>query len=169
MAVDPARYALIQEVISVPKLWVAGSDMRSIWFEERQKRFPKPYTFRVSPEINGSSIEGVFIEARYKVTHVPGNRDSVSFSLIVDTARALGIDDNGPSSHTNTVGVGLPLYGMVIDHPHVNFVVPDALDGYAEPLPPLSLPELWAEFCTRINISGAPVFELPKRQTELPI
>lgn len=169
MAVDPQRYNLIQRLINEPKVWVSGQDMQPLWNQERQRRFPKPFTFRVAPEINGSAIEGVFIEARYKQTIVPGNRDSLNFSLIVDTTRALGVDDNGPSAHTNTVGIGLPYYGKVIDHPHVNLSVADALDGYAEPLIAASPQELWTAFCNRINITGAPHFALPVGQTELPI
>lgn len=169
MAVDPARYAMIQNVVATPKLWTAGSDLSSLWVQERQRRFPKPFFFRVTPSIGGKSIEGVFIEARFKQTHVPGNRDSLNFSLVVDGVRVLGLDDNGPSRHLNLVGVGLPYYQQQADHPHFNFSVPDALVGYAEPILLAPPEDLWTAFLTRANIVGAPTFLLPAGQTELPI
>lgn len=169
MAVDPARYAMIQNVIAAQKVWTTTNDMRDLWTQATQRKFPKPFFFRVAPEINGMTVEGIFIEARYKQTHVPGNRDSLNFSLVIDGTRALGLDDNGPSKHFNTVGVGLPFHRKTADHPHFNFSVPEALIGYAEPIAQASPEDLWTAFVNRANIIQAPTFMLPVGQTEFPI
>ena len=169
MAADPGRYAMIQELIAMPKRWTSGADMRALWNQANQRRFPKPFFFKVTLEIDGEALEGLFVEVRYKQTHVPGNRDSLNMSLIIDGVRALGLDENGPSLHTNLVGKGLPYYRHVIDHPHWNFCVPEALDGYAEPALPGSSDHLWTLFTRRANIVDAPPFLLPIGQTELPL
>lgn len=169
MAVDPARYEMIQRVLAVPKVWTSTSEMRDLWVQANQRRFPKPFFFRIAPEIHGEAIEGIFVEARYKQSHVPGNRDSINFSLIVDGTRAMGLDDNGPSTHQNLVGTTRPWYRQIIDHPHLNFSIEEALTGYAEPVTPGPLEDLWTLFTTKANIVQAPPFMLPVGQTEFAI
>jgi len=157
---------MIQNLIAAPKVWTATSDMRDLWTQANQRKFPKPFFFKVAPELNGMTVEGIFIEARYKQSHVPGNRDSLNFSLVIDGTRALGLDDNGPSKHFNTVGAGLPFYRQTADHPHFNFSVSDSLTGYAEPIAEAPQEALWSAFLSRANILQAPTFMLPIGQTE---
>lgn len=61
------------------------------------------------------------------------------------------------------MGAGQPYYKASIGMPHLHRAVPDALNGYAEPIagdPPIG--ELWRMFLRYANIEGAPDFELPR-------
>lgn len=170
MAADPERLAAIQGLIRTKKLWVGSSPLSLLWKKGNKKRLPKPWSFRTALEADGATIEGAFVEVWYQPSRIVGARPSLQMAFLVDAVRATAVDDNGPaSSHINKVGVGLPFYQQTVGVPHLHFSVPDALKGYAEPLPQMVPEELWTTFLERANISGAPPFELPPGQLEMPI
>lgn len=170
MAIDPARLAMLQALVSQPKSWAASSAMAGLWSQGNKRGFPKPWTFRAALEAKGATVEGLFVEVWYQPSKLTGVRPTLSFTLLADCTRAIGVDDNGPASqHLNRVGVGQRYYQKVVAVPHIHFMVPDSLTGYAEPLESMAHDELWKVFLQRSNIIGAPSFELPPGQLEMAI
>lgn len=160
-----ANYETVAQCIAAPKAWAASQDMRSLWRQLSFKRFPAPWFFRVSPEIAGVAVEGVHLDVYLKRSSILGNRPKISFSLMVNTVRAIGYDDNGPAGeHRNLFIDGLPHSGRAIGFPHVNMAVAQALEGYAEPLDVMPAEDLWLHFLARANILGAPSFMFPAEQ-----
>lgn len=170
MAVDPQRLTAIQDFIRKDKVWAGSSPMSVLWTRGNKKRLPKPWSFRAALEADGATVEGLFVEVWYQPSRILGARPTLQMTLLVDSTRATAVDDNGPASgHLNKVGAGLPFFQKVVGVPHIHFCVPDALIGYAEPLPQMTPEDLWTTFLSRANISGAPGFELPPGQLEMPI
>lgn len=160
----------IERCVQLSKDWNSSLSIKDLWKSEPQgKKFPKPQIFRTTLALNGVAIEGVFVQGWFKKTKIPGERDRIYISLIVNEVRAVGVDD-GPAmaSHTNTIGEGLPYFRQKIHHPHVHRLV-DGKYGYAEPLEQQGSQGLWLLFVDEANILRAPQFELPVGQLEFPI
>lgn len=149
--------------VNAKKIWPKGVVFD--WKSSSTKRFPAPYSFRTSlalDEAQTKFAEDWFVELYYKKSPVPGVRDTISITLIVNKSRVIAIDDNGHGSHLNKVGVGLPQYQRSIDFPHLHIPIPESSYGYAEPLNSTTVQELWGLFLMKANIAGAPRIELPE-------
>ncbi len=149
--------------IEARKIWPKGVFFD--WKSSSTKRFPAPYSFRTSLAIDDAQTkfaEDWFVELYYKKSSIPGVRDTISITFIVNKARVIAVDDNGFGSHLNKVGVGLPHYQRTVDFPHLHIPVSDSSYGYAEPLNSTTVQELWGLFLGKANISGAPRIELPE-------
>lgn len=160
-------YEAAKDGISLPKIWAGPPKIE--WITNSPKCQLPGYSFRVSLEILGEIREGCFVNVTFKRSLISGIPDSVSFTLLFDNARILGIDDNGPSRHINIAGKGMPYYMQRIDHPHIHFPVPESSSKYAEPLEPQDISSLWNLFLEHANISGAPGFNQPTEQMGLPL
>lgn len=147
--------------VSKPKKWAGGA--RIVWRSNSARRFPTPYSFRAGLEVDGVTVEGWFVDLYFKHSRIPGARDTLSMGLIANSTRVIAIDDNGPSIHLNTVGVGLPYFMREVGHPHLHRPVPEASEGYAEPLDSSTIQVMWGLFLKTANISGAPPLELPEQ------
>lgn len=148
--------------IDAMKVWPAH--VRFEWKSQSTRKFPAPYSFRTSLALDAEQTrfaEDWFVELYYKKSPVPGVRDTLSIAFVVNRARIVAIDDNGPSSHMNKVGAGLPYYQQQADHPHLHIPVPEATYGYAEPLTSTTVQAMWELFLAKANITGAPRIELP--------
>lgn len=156
-----------KEGIALPKAWAGPS--RIEWITNAPKSSLPGYSCRVGLEISGEFREGCFVNITFKSSSIPGVPDSVSFTLLFDNARVIGVDDNGPSRHLNSVGKGMPYYMQTVSHPHIHFPVPESSAKYAEPLAPQDISALWKLFLERANISGAPDFHRPTEQMGLPL
>ncbi|KRV12938.1 hypothetical protein AN458_28405 [Pseudomonas aeruginosa] len=156
-------YEEARQAIAALKVWPANAQF--VWKKPATKKLPAPYSFRTSLALDieqTTFAEDWFVELYYKKSPVPGVRDTLSITLIVNKSRVVAIDDNGPSSHMNKVGVGLPFYQQVVDHPHLHMPIAEASYGYAEPLDSTTVQALWELFLAKANITGAPRFELPE-------
>lgn len=151
--------------INQPKYW--GGGKRISWIEQGQQGYPHCHKARVTLMINGLIQEGYFVDLMHKASLLEGVPDKVSFSLIVNGARVLGLDENGPTQHLNTAGQGLPFFRQIVDHPHMHVPAEDQTPGYAEPLDRVSIEELWHLFCARANIFSAPPFNYPAADGQL--
>lgn len=155
-------YDEARQAIEAMKVWPANTPF--VWKKPATKKLPAPYSFRTSLALDLEQTrfaEDWFVELYYKKSRFAGVRDTLSITFIVNKARIVAIDDNGPSSHMNKVGVGLPFYQQVADHPHLHTPVPEASYGYAEPLSSNTVQALWELFLAKANIAGAPRIELP--------
>lgn len=156
-------YEEARQAIDALKVWPSSAALA--WKKPATKKLPSPYSFRTSLALDIEQTkfaEDWFVELYYKKSPVPGVRDTLSITFIVNKARIIAIDDNGPSSHMNKVGVGLPFYQKVADHPHLHIPIPEASYGYAEPLSGTTVQAMWELFLTKANITNAPRFELPE-------
>ena len=157
------QYEEARRAIETLKVWPRNTQF--VWKKPATKKLPAPYSFRTSLALDTEQsrfAESWFIELYYKKSILPGVRDTLSITFIVNKARIVAVDDNGPSSHMNKVGVGLPFYQQVIGHPHLHIPVTDASYGYAKPLSSTTTQALWELFLTEANITGAPRLELPE-------
>ena len=157
------EYAAALEAIRAPKLWVSS---RAMSWVSNGSRLPgyklrAPLAFSSAPRLQ---LEGLFLDAYYKDSTIPGVPAKLSVVLAHRNSRILALDTNGPSNHYNKVGIGLPFYHQRVDHPHLHLVVQDAFEGYAEPLVALSNEDHWNDFMQRANISGHPGFQAPTGQ-----
>lgn len=118
---------------------------------------------------DGSRPAHLFVQCYFKPSSVPGCRDKLSISLCFNHHRVLAIDENGPSTHLNEVGMGRPHFGKRIGHPQLHTVSDDAIYGYAEPISPMSLEGYWNHFLSLANVTNAPPFHLPTMQLGLPV
>lgn len=157
-------YADALSAIAIPKAWAGASHI--LWKGQGGKGFPESHKCRAPLSIHGVVQEGYFIDLYHKYSTLAGVPDKVSMTLVVNGARILALDENGPSAHVNTVGKGQPFYGLNADHPHLHIPVPESSSEYAEPLGPTGVESLWQIFLGRANIDGAPPFELPPRNPE---
>jgi hypothetical protein len=112
-------------------------------------------------ETGSQFAEDWFVDLYFKRARIPGVRDTLSITLVVNRTRTVAVDDNGPGSHVNKVGAGHPYYQKSVGFPHVHVPLPQASYGYAEPLDGTTAQKLWELFLDRANISGAPRIELP--------
>lgn len=147
--------------ISTQKHWAGGTSFE--WKTQSVRKFPAPYSFRAALEVRGRIIEGWFVDLYFKRSRIPGVRDTLSMALIVNGARVVAIDDNGPSSHMNKVGLKEPFYQKNADHPHLHYPVEDGSYGYAKPLTSSTVQAFWELFLSEANIAGAPRLELPEQ------
>ncbi|WP_447590111.1 hypothetical protein [Aquipseudomonas campi] len=145
-------YEEAMQAIDALKVWPANTPF--IWKKPITKNLPAPYSFRTSLALDAGQTrfaEEWFVELYYKKSPVPGVRDTLSITLVVNKARIVAIDDNGPSSHMNKVGAGLPFYQQVVEHPHLHIPIPESSYGYAEPLSGTTVQALWGLFLTGIH------------------
>lgn len=161
---DPSSVAEIRRMIAIPKGWVASGEMT--WVDAGGR--PRGSTFRERLALpDGSQPATLFIECYYKPSGIPGGTDKLSLGLFYARNRVFAIDENGPSNHVNTVGVGRPYFGMRIGHPQLHTVSDDCIYGYAEPMEPMPLEGYWEYFVREARIAGAPAFRLPATQLGL--
>lgn len=163
MAQKMVPYDDVALAIQTDKYWPPG--LRFDWKCASTKRFPAPYSFRTSLALDPSGAqyaEDWFVELYFKRARIVGARDTISITLVVNKTRTVAVDDNGPGSHVNKVGDGLPYYQQAIGFPHLHLPVPQASYGYAEPLSGTTVQGLWELFLTKANITGAPRIELPE-------
>ena len=150
------------EMIAAPKVWESPSTFATGWRKPLSGKIPSQFSLRGIFLIDGEQIEGCKIDVSYKRSPNGLTKDIVSFSLVIDNTRILGIDDKAIGSHPNRVGAGYPHYGESIIHPHLHFPVPEASYGYAEPLDPtMTYQDMWTLFLAKANVSQAPPFEKP--------
>lgn len=150
------------QAIDASKFWPTGA--RFEWKSQSIRRFPAPYSFRAPLALDVKQTrfaEDWFVDLYIKRSQLPGVRDTLSIAFIVNKARIVAVDDNGPSTHLNKVGPGRPYYQKVADHPHLHIPIPEASYGYAEPLEGTTVQMLWELFLAKANITGAPRIELP--------
>lgn len=150
------------QAIDALKIWPKGA--RFEWKSQSTRRFPAPYSFRSPLALDVEQTrfaEDWFVDFYFKRSQLPGVRDTLSMAFIVNKARIVAVDDNGPSAHLNKVGAGHPYYQKVADHPHLHIPIPEASYGYAEPLAGTTVQALWELFLEKANITGAPRIELP--------
>ena len=155
-------YAEALDAIQAVKRWPKG--LRFDWKTQSSKKFPAPYSFRAPLSINpdqSSFADDWFVDCSFKKSIIVGVNDSLSISLVVNNARIIGVDDNGPSRHINKVGSGMPYYQKTIGHPHLHRPVEEASYGYAEPLEAATVQSLWELFLKEAHITEAPRIELP--------
>lgn len=152
-----------KKTIDRPKFWLSNAKIS--WAKTTVKRFPSAYKFRVGLEIAATTgrvePEGLFIECYFKKSLIHGVPDTLSMTLLVQNSRAFGVDENGPSEHLNKVGLGQRYYQQTVGHPHIHLPVNESSYGYAEPLAPQSLENLWSLFLEKANIHEAPSLTLP--------
>lgn len=163
-APDASAISEIRDTIALPKAWVSHGEMT--WVDAGGT----PRGFRLRERLalpDGSLPAGLFVNCYFKPTTIHGAADKLSLSLIVRNHRGFGVDANGPSRHLNSVGTGRPYYLAYVDHPQVHTVSDDAIEGYAEPLEPMTLEGYWDYFVQSVNITNAPQFRLPPQQLGL--
>lgn len=112
-------------------------------------------------------MEGVFVELQYEPKLIGSLSPKVSFSMIADGLRLIGIDAGGRKAHFNRSGIGMPYYRKRVPQPQLNFPAPDAVTGYCEPAKAADLSALWKIFLDHANIKTAPAFKLPSMEQGL--
>lgn len=147
--------------IGVAKTWEGARSI--LWKGSGGKGFPASFKCRSPLSVNGVVQEGYFVDLFYKFSDLLGVPDKVSMTLVVSGARVLALDENGPTTHVNLVGKGMPFYGRNADHPHLHVPVSESSSGYAEPIDRVQVEGLWRIFLERANITGAPLFSIPPR------
>lgn len=156
----------IRNMIALQKSWVASGEMD--WIDAGGR--PRGFKFRERLALtDGSQPADLFVESYFKPSNIPGCPDKLSLSLIFRCNRVIGVDENGPSSHVNSVGVGRPYFEKRIGHPQLHTVSDDCIYGYAEPLEKMRPEGYWDYFVAEANITGAPPFKLPTHQLGLPV
>lgn len=155
-------YAYAIKAIAQPKQWAGHKPMGGLWRPVAGGRVPTLFEINVALETNGVVRKGWRVRVSYQRSPRGFHPDNFSASLLIDNARILAFDSGKPSGHRNKVGVGEPHYQQRVDHPHWHRPVPDASEGYVEPLDPsLTRDALWRLFLERANIEGAPDFQTP--------
>lgn len=155
------------EMITTPKTWASPKTFALGWGRPFSGKIPAQFSLQAVILFDGELMGGCKVSASFKRSPNGFSRDSLSFSLIVDNVRVVGIDDkpHGKGGHPNRVGKGMSYYGKVIDHPHIHFPIEGACYGYAEPLDSsMTHNQFWELFLEKCNISGAPPFERPPEE-----
>lgn len=161
---DPTVLSAIRTMIATPKSWVASGEIA--WVDAGGR--PPGFTVRERLALpDGSQPAGLFVACYFKPSIIPGCADKVSMGLHVNHHRVFAIDVDGPGGHFNNVGVGRPHFGQRVGFPHLHTVSDDGIQGYAEPLAPMSLDGNWDHFLSGAGIIGAPPFQLPTLQLGL--
>lgn len=161
---DATLVAEIRRMIALPKAWVAVGEMA--WVDAGGR--PRGFKFRERLALaDGSQPASLFIDCYFKPSSIQGCADKLSLSLFFSHYRVLAIDENGPSGHINSVGLGRPYFGKRVGHPQLHTVSDDCIYGYAEPLEPMSFERYWDHFVSEAGITGAPPFQLPILQLGL--
>lgn len=165
-APDPSIVAEIRRVIALQKTWVASGEMP--WVDTGGR--PRGFTFRERLALpDGSQPASLFVQCYFKPSSIQGCADKLSIGLFFLHNRVFAIDENGPSNHVNTVGVGRPYFGRTVGHPQVHTVSDDCIYGYAEPMESMSFEGYWDYFVREVRITGAPPFRLPTLQLGFPV
>ncbi|MFD2641827.1 hypothetical protein [Pseudomonas japonica] len=154
-------YVDAMSAISLEKAWAGATTI--LWVGTGGNGFPIAHKCRVPVSCKGVVQEGLFIDLFHKFSDLPGVPDKVSMTLVSGGARVLALDENGPTTHVNAVGRGMPHFQKLADHPHLHTPVPESSSGYAEPIDRVHIEALWRIFLERANIEGAPPFNLPNR------
>ncbi|MEO5829419.1 MAG: hypothetical protein ABIQ36_02520 [Rhodanobacter sp.] len=163
---DSTVVAEIRQMIGLPKAWVASGEMA--WVDAGGR--PRGSKFRERLALpDGSQPANLFVECYFKPSSIQGSPDKLSISLFFNHHRVLAIDENGPSSHINNVGLGRPYFGKRVGHPQVHTISDDCIYGYAEPLESMSLERYWDYFISEAGITDAPSFQLPILQLGLSV
>ncbi len=155
---DAGTLADIQQAIATPKTWVAAGEMG--WVDAGGR----PRGFKLVGRLalpDGSQPAGLLVAGFFKPARIAGANDKLSIGLHVKNRRVLAIDEDGPGGHFNAVGVGRQHYMQHVGFPHIHTVSHDSIEGYAAPLPPMTLAQHWHLFLEEAGIQGAPPFELP--------
>jgi len=87
--------------------------------------------------------------------------NTIYMNFFYQNAIVFAVHDGGPTKHINKVGESKKFYQQIIDHPHKHIPVPESSYGYAEPLEPMSIDDLWYLFRQEANIIGDIKFEYP--------
>jgi hypothetical protein len=155
-------YERAMEMIAAPKVWDSPVSFATGWRKPSTGKIPSQFSLRAIFLVEDEQLEGCKIDVSYKRSPNGLTKDVVSFSLLIDNARVLGIDDKAVNGHTNSIGRGYTHFGEFIAHPHIHLPVPEASYGYAEPLDPtMTYQDMWTLFLQRANVSQAPPFEKP--------
>lgn len=163
---DAAFVASLRSIIALPKRWVATGEMA--WVNAGGK--PRGFKLRERLALpDGSQPATLFVECYFKPAGVQGSADKLSISLFFNRHRVFAIDEDGPSSHVNDVGIGRPYFGKRIGHPHLHTVSDDCIYGYAEEIESTSYERYWDYFSTEAKIANTPPFQLPTQQLGLPL
>lgn len=165
-APDSSVIADIRRIIATPKTWVASSEMA--WVDAGGR--PRGFRFRERLSLpDRSQPATLFVESYFKPSGIQGCLDKLSIGLFFHHHRVFAIDENGPTGHVNTVGIGRPYFGKRVGHPQVHTVSDDCIYGYAEPLETMPLERYWDYFIQEAGIVDAPPFQLPTLQLGLPV
>jgi hypothetical protein len=160
---DPSLLAELRAMVERPKFWISSGEVS--WVDAGGK--PRGFKFREHLAFeSGMQPAGLFVDAYYKPSTLSGVPDKLSVGLFYRTHRILAVDEDGPSHHFNSVGIGRPYYMQYVGHPQLHTLSDDAIDDYAEPLRSASLPELWREFLRRASVVDAPDFNPPVLQLD---
>ncbi|MDR9468601.1 hypothetical protein [Marinospirillum sp.] len=157
--IKEVTYDEAQLVISEFKAWAAGTQIN--WAQKSDRYFPKSYSSKNPLMIDGLLPEGLVLELYFKPSILTGVQDTFSASLLFQGVRILGLDAGQPAHHLNLVGENEEMYLREVNPPHLHRCVPDAMTGYAEPLPDASIEDLWEDFLLHANIMDAPELNLP--------
>jgi hypothetical protein len=155
-------YALATQFIQKDKRWVGPATFAKGWVGSNST--PSTFKMRATLEVEGLTIEGCFVEVSYKRSPSGLAKDTFSASFFIDNARIVGVDDGKPSTHTNKVGQGLEFFEQTIPHPHLHIPIEPASYGYAIPLEPMSISDLWQLFLEEAGIRLAPDFTMPPEE-----
>lgn len=154
----------LRQMVHLPKRWVSSGGIA--WVDAGGK--PKGLRFRESLAIEtGLMPATLFVNGYFKPSSVPGAADKLSLSVFYKNYRILGLDEDGPSLHRNSVGIGRPYFQQSVGHPQVHTISDDAIYGYAEPIDRSDFSAYWIEFCQLASIADAPQFSLPPAQQEM--
>jgi hypothetical protein len=149
--------AAARAMVATQKTWVG----HSIQWVPNSARTPG-FKFQAALALpSGVQPAGLFVACYFKHARILGANDKLYLSLFYSNKRIHGMDDNAPTRHRNDVGVTEQFYGARIDHPHRHRICDDAVEGYAEPIDPLSQTAMWTAFLTECNIVGAPPLAAP--------
>jgi len=155
----PVTYLEAVAVLELEKQW--GGNQKIQWIAKSQRKFPSGYDSRIAVIANNVFAEGLFVELYFKEATLPGVPDKFNASLMHRSTRICGLDTGAFAGHTNTVGKNREHYQETVGMPHLHTPSEDAVYGYAEPLPNLSLEELWEIFLEKAKIKDAPKLTLP--------
>ncbi|MBO9829418.1 hypothetical protein J7373_14285 [Xanthomonas sp. A2111] len=155
----------LRHVLATPKAWISAGEIA--WVDAGGK--PKGYKFRAALSVQGHTPGSLYVDGYYKPSSIEGVPDKLSLSLFYRDQRILGLDEDGPGRHRNSVGEGRPHFLKSIHHPHLHTISDDAIYGYAEPLEPAEFSEHWHSFLFLAGIQNGPNFSLPPGQRELPL
>lgn len=159
-------YSEASEFLGLQKSWNANSFP---WTLKDRNGIPPTLECHVTlKDEHGVVIEDALVVLRHKSSAIPGVPDCLNAILLYQKQRIISLDENGPRSHTNRVGVGMPYFGQTLEHPHIHIPVAESMDGYAEPIDNRDIQNMWHIFLEAAGIIGAPALQLPpSEQLEL--
>lgn len=153
-------YTEALEGIAQPKYW--RSKTQSIkWVKTSKKSWPHHYKAFIGVLTEGAFQEGTRVELFYKESQLIGAPATINMNFIYKHAVIFAVHEGPPTKHVNRVGKGEKYYQQIIDHPHKHLPVLESSYGYAEPLKPMSVNELWYLFQQEANILDNIDFQYP--------